>query len=92
MLPVTAGIEATRLQIVLYSLILVGVSFLPYAMGYAGLFYGLTALSLNALFLALAVWLLLANKEQLPNLHGVYLSIQSFIYFCFLPVCQQINF
>ncbi len=94
MLPVTAGIEATRLQIVLYSLILVGVSFLPYAMGYAGLFYGLTALSLNALFLALAVWLLLANKEQLAQPARrlfVYSIFYLFLLFASLPADQLLS-
>ncbi|MGH6682579.1 MAG: heme o synthase, partial [Pseudolabrys sp.] len=54
MLPVVKGDAATRLQILLYTLILVPLGIAPYALGYAGVLYGLTALVTGAIMLLLA--------------------------------------
>ena len=54
MLPVTAGPDATRLQILLYSLVLVPVAVLPVATGLGGVFYGVLAIASGAVFLACA--------------------------------------
>ena len=58
MLPVVAGREATRRQIVVYSLILVPLAVLPWALGYSGVIYGLASIVLGALFIygAFRVW------------------------------------
>ena len=55
MLPVVAGARHTRLQILLYTLILLPVSVLPWALGYAGAVYGLTAGVLGLGFIVGAV-------------------------------------
>ena len=55
MLPVVAGVEATRRQILLYTLPMVASAQAPWALGFTGWIYGWTALVLNAVFLALAV-------------------------------------
>jgi protoheme IX farnesyltransferase len=55
MLPVVAGEAATRRQILAYSLILFAVSLAPWWIGDAGLIYGVAALALSGLFVALAV-------------------------------------
>lgn len=52
MLPVVAGPDETRRQILIYSLLLVAVSLIPLAMGFAGLIYGGVALLLGAGFIA----------------------------------------
>lgn len=59
MLPVVAGREATRRQVMLYSILMVPVTIMPYFLGYAGLTYGIGAALLGAVFLfgALKVWL-----------------------------------
>ena len=57
MLPVTHGPEFTRLQVLLYAIILVVVSLLPFAVRMSGLIYLLCALVLGFVFLAYA-WLL----------------------------------
>lgn len=57
MLPVVRGEKATRRQIVLYSIALVGLTILPVATGLFGTIYLLCALALGLGFLALAVWL-----------------------------------
>ncbi len=55
MLPVTHGLQHTRLQILLYSLLLVPVTVLPAPLGLTGWIYGGTAALLGAVFIALAV-------------------------------------
>ena len=58
MLPVVAGARHTRLQILLYTVALGPCAVLPWALGYAGAVYGLTAvaLGLGFLFSAVLVW------------------------------------
>ena len=58
MLPVVAGATHTRMQILLYTLVLTPVSVLPWTLGYAGPVYGLTAIALGLGFIlsAVLVW------------------------------------
>ena len=51
MLPVTHGIPYTRLQIVLYTILLILATLLPFLTGMSGLIYLAAALALNARFL-----------------------------------------
>lgn len=55
MLPVTAGPEATRLQILIYTIILLPISLLPVFVGPSGLLYGSAATLLGTVFLLHAV-------------------------------------
>jgi protoheme IX farnesyltransferase len=55
MLPVVAGEAATRRQIFAYSLVLFAVSLAPWLIGGVGAIYGVAALALSALFVALSV-------------------------------------
>jgi protoheme IX farnesyltransferase len=55
MLPVVAGTEATRKQIVIYSALLVPLGVWPAFMGLAGGLYALVAIVLGAFFLAFAL-------------------------------------
>jgi protoheme IX farnesyltransferase len=55
MLPVVAGPDATRLQILLYTIVLVAVALAPWPLGYFDAIYGVTSLVLGAGMLALAV-------------------------------------
>ena len=54
MLPVVAGFEETRRQIVIYSLVLLVAGAAPWLLGYAGLAYGVIALAAGAVTVALA--------------------------------------
>ena len=54
MLPVTHGLKHSRLQILLYSLLLVPVTVLPAILGLTGWLYGGIAAALGAVFIALA--------------------------------------
>src|SRR6266508_2266346 len=55
MLPVVAGPDATRLQILLYTVVLVAIAFAPWPLGYFDAVYGVSSLLLGAAMLALAV-------------------------------------
>ncbi len=66
MLPVTHGVEFTRLHVLLYTVILCVVTMLPYMTGMSGLIYLGAALLLNARFLWLAVALKFAARDELP--------------------------
>jgi protoheme IX farnesyltransferase len=55
MLPVVAGKAATKRQMLFYSVLLVPVSTLPWALGFAGMIYGATAAVCGAIFIALAI-------------------------------------
>jgi len=55
MLPVVSGPKETRRQIVLYTLVLVPLSLLPWCIGWSGPLYGIAALALGLVFL-LAAW------------------------------------
>jgi len=66
MLPVTHGIAYTKLQILLYTVLMCGLTLLPYATGMSGLTYLLAALWLNALFLRHAIKLLRGDDPAQP--------------------------
>jgi protoheme IX farnesyltransferase len=55
MLPVVAGPDATRLQILLYTMVLVAVAIAPWPLGYFDAVYGLASLALGGWMLVLAV-------------------------------------
>jgi protoheme IX farnesyltransferase len=54
MLPVVAGLDETRRQILIYSLILAPVALSPWLLGFAGYLYGAGALACGAVMLTLA--------------------------------------
>ena len=55
MLPVVAGPDATRLQILLYTIVLVAVATAPWALGYFDAVYGVSSLVLGGWMLMLAI-------------------------------------
>ncbi|MBV9531078.1 MAG: UbiA family prenyltransferase, partial [Bradyrhizobium sp.] len=55
MLPVVAGADATRLQILLYTIVLVAIATSPWPLGYFDAIYGMTSLLLGAAMLAFAI-------------------------------------
>jgi heme o synthase len=66
MLPVTHGVEHTRLQVLLYTVLLVLVTLMPFLTGMSGLIYLAAALVLNARFLYYALALKLTARQELP--------------------------
>ncbi|HET7708331.1 MAG TPA: heme o synthase [Sphingomicrobium sp.] len=69
MLPVTDGLAATRRQIALYTLPLAAAAIAPWPMGLTGPIYGLAAVTLNLMFVALGL-LVLANRATDPARMG----------------------
>jgi len=67
MLPVVAGPDATRLQILLYTIVLVAIAAAPWPLGYFDAVYGVTSLVLGAgmMWLAIAVYRHREGKEAL---------------------------
>ena len=66
MLPVTHGVAYTRLQVLLYTVLLVVVTLMPYLTRMSGLVYLAAALLLNAAFLYYALALKITAREELP--------------------------
>jgi protoheme IX farnesyltransferase len=66
MLPVTHGVEYTRLQVLLYTILLVLVTLMPFVSGMSGLIYLAAALVLNSVFLWHALALKITRREDLP--------------------------
>jgi protoheme IX farnesyltransferase len=67
MLPVTHGKAYTRLQVLLYTLILFAVSLLPFAVGMSGRLYLVAALSLGAVYLVYAVRIVARYSDRLAR-------------------------
>jgi protoheme IX farnesyltransferase len=65
MLPVIYGDEVTKLHILLYTILLLIFSLLPFLTGLSGLIYLISAVLLGSIFLAFAVRLKLANDNRL---------------------------
>jgi protoheme IX farnesyltransferase len=66
MLPVTHGVEFTRLHVLLYTVILVLATVLPYLTGMSGLIYLVSAGVLNTAFLYYAIELKRKPRAELP--------------------------
>jgi protoheme IX farnesyltransferase len=66
MLPVTHGVDYTRLQILFYTILLVLVTLMPVLTGMSGLIYLSATLGLNAVFLYYAFALKITKRNDLP--------------------------
>jgi protoheme IX farnesyltransferase len=66
MLPVTHGVAYTKLHILLYTIIMVLVSVLPYLIGMSNLLYLVSALALGAGFLYWSLVLIIGNNKRAP--------------------------
>jgi protoheme IX farnesyltransferase len=66
MLPVTHGVAYTRLQIVLYTILLIVSTLLPFLTGMSGLIYLVAALALNSRFLYFVLVLNRGTRPELP--------------------------
>ncbi len=79
MLPITHGEQFTRLHILLYTIILFGVSLLPFASRMSGLVYLVAALVLGVIFLAYAwqIWRAYSDRlaRRLFRYSIIYLSL-----------------
>ncbi|MGH8764929.1 MAG: heme o synthase [Burkholderiales bacterium] len=67
MLPVTHGRDYTQLQVLLYTLILFGVSLLPYAIRMSGLPYLCVAVALGLIYVVFATRIYVAYSDRLAR-------------------------
>jgi protoheme IX farnesyltransferase len=67
MLPVTHGESFTLLHILLYTVILVAVSLMPYGLGMSGLIYLVSAIVLNGIFMAYVISLYRKYSDDLAK-------------------------
>jgi len=67
MLPVTHGKDYTRLQVLLYTLILFGVSMLPYAVRMSGWLYLVAAIALGLIYIGYSVRIYVAYSDRLAR-------------------------
>jgi heme o synthase len=72
MLPVVAGRSATAKQILVYSLLLLPVSLLPWALGFAGGLYGAVAAACGATFVVLAAQVRSHHGINQPAAHRLF--------------------
>jgi heme o synthase len=66
MLPVTHGVEFTRLHVLLYTVLLTLVTLLPFLTGMSGIIYLVVALGLNAVFVYYALAMQITARQELP--------------------------
>jgi len=67
MLPVTHGEAFTLLHILLYTIILVAVSLMPYGLGMSGLFYLISTIILDAIFMVYVIGLYRRYSDDLAK-------------------------
>ena len=90
MLPVTHGVEFTRLQILLYTILLFIVTLLPYLVGMSGLFYLVGAVLLGAGFLYYAILMHFNHDDRLAMRTFSYSIIYLMLLFAFLLIDHYI--
>ncbi len=66
MLPVTHGVAFTRLQVLLYTLLLVAVTLMPFVTGMSGVLYLAAAIVLNVMFVWHAFQMKISDRAHLP--------------------------
>jgi len=92
MLPVTHGVEYTRLQILLYTILLFAVTLLPFSYGMSGFLYLFGAVLLNIGFMFYAVKLYRDDDKSLPMRTFGYSIFYLMALFCFLLVDHYVPF
>lgn len=86
MLPVTHGIAFTKLNVLLYTILLIVVTVLPFVVGMSGLFYLVGALLLGARFLQWSIALYRSDKPVIAMKTFRYSIVYLMLLFVFLLV------
>jgi protoheme IX farnesyltransferase len=82
-LPVVAGKTATARQMLIYSVLLVPVSVLPWVLGSAGMIYGATAAVCGTIFIALAIRLNKSGQADFRAARRLFVSSISYLFLLF---------
>lgn len=91
MLPVTHGIAFTKLNILLYTILLIVVTVLPFAVGMSGLFYLIGALLLGARFLQWSIALYRSEKPVIAMKTFRFSIVYLMLLFVFLLIDHYIR-
>lgn len=91
MLPVTHGEAFTLLHILLYTIILIAVSLMPYGLGMSGVIYLISSLILNGIFLAYVIKLYRKYSDDLAKRTFTYSIIYLTLIFATLLVDHYCN-
>jgi protoheme IX farnesyltransferase len=83
MLPVVAGRAATTRQILIYSALLVPISLLPWALGFAGPIVGVTAFVSGAILVGLAFQLSRSRETDRRAAHRLFVFSISYLFVLF---------
>ncbi len=87
MLPVVRGERETIRQIVVYTLVLIAITLLPFAWGTFGVLYAVSALALGGLFLALTLHL----RNNATRKRAAFLFHYSLLYLALLFVAMAVD-
>ena len=90
MLPVTHGVEFTRLHILLYTIVLFIVTLLPYLVGMSGLFYLIGAVLLCGGFLYYAIRMQFDHRDRLAMQTFSFSIVYLMLMFAFLLIDHYI--
>jgi protoheme IX farnesyltransferase len=83
MLPVVAGRAATTRQIMIYSMLLLPISELPWMLGFTGRVYGATTLVCGAIFVALAARLARSSAADRVAAHRLFAFSIAYLFVLF---------
>lgn len=92
MLPVTHGDRYTRLHVLLYTVILVASTLLPFATRMSGTIYLLSAIALGGIFLAYAIRICVAYSDALARSTFRYSIVYLSLLFAALLVDHYVSF
>lgn len=87
MLPVTRGLEVTKRHVFVYAALLVVSSLAPWFLGYMGLFYGVCASLLGAVYMVFSWRVLMQGREK----DGVRLFLYSIVYLFLLFLSMPLD-
>jgi heme o synthase len=90
MLPVVAGAEETRRQILVYTLLLLPVGLSPWLLGHAGALYGAVAIAAGALMVALA-WRVRSERDAAGEQAAKHLFAFSILYLLLLFAARLVE-
>ena len=93
MLPITHGTEYTRQQILLYKILLIVVTILPFVIGMSGWLYLIAALGLGLWYLSYAILMIRYPEERSYQMKSFWVSIWYLLaLFCVLLVDHYATF
>ncbi len=81
MMPVVSGIQSTKMQILIYTVLLFIISILPFVFHFVGNIYLYTACVLNLIFLAMVIALYLDSKNKIAGKVFAYSILYLFVLF-----------